>query len=164
MSDIYGSLYRILRPGRFKGDIPNPLRLALGTAWENHLEYLLQKNGVEVWRPGELLTAEGVAYSPDGLMIGPDGRLIVVEYKLTWMSSREDFSAPKYDKYKTQAMAYCGAVGTPYARFYITHVNGAGGFKLPEPELRAYDVEFTDRELHETSDMLLNHARHERLL
>ncbi len=42
-SDIYGGLAKALYPKRYDyGDKPpNPLLLALGTAWEKHFEYLL---------------------------------------------------------------------------------------------------------------------------
>lgn len=157
VSQIYNSLYHDLDPGRFSDSPPNPVMLALGTAWETHLEYLLERAGQTIVRPGSLFTPEGIAYSPDGVQ--ENGHLRLLEYKLTWMSSRADFSDPKYDKYKTQAMSYCHHLETPYARFYVLYVNGEGGFRKPDPQLLVYNIEFTARELRDNWDMMRNHAR-----
>ena len=74
-SEIFGDLFEDLDPKRYKYEgPPNPVSLAMGTAWENHLEYLLLKNGVDVVRPGEFLSPPlgrrkiRVAYSPDLIM------------------------------------------------------------------------------------------------
>ena len=46
-SQIFGELFEVLDPRRYKYDgPPNPVSLAMGTAWENHLLYLLNRNGI----------------------------------------------------------------------------------------------------------------------
>jgi hypothetical protein len=162
-SDIYTSLYQQLEPTRYvKGSKPDDLRMAMGLAWEQYLEALLVRNGVKVFRPGELLTDEGVAYSPDGLLENRITRLI--EYKCTWMSSREDITHPKFGKWITQVQFYLHALQLRHARFYVLYVNGdytrgAGG-----PVLKMWDIEFADQELQETHQMLMNHAADEGLI
>ena len=59
-SDIYGSFYEEAEPSRYRRDTPpEPLLLALGTAWEKHLEYLLIKNGIRAERPEEQMDGQG---------------------------------------------------------------------------------------------------------
>lgn len=162
VSDIYGALYHELDPKRFTGDPFNPVMLALGTAWEKHLEWLLIRNGCPVMRPEAFVTGEGIGFSPD--LIISNGVMRVGEIKLTFMSSNDTLDAPKFDKYHTQAKAYGYHLETCYARFFITFVNGAGGWGKPDPQFRVYDVEYTSRELRENWDMLLGFARRKGML
>jgi len=118
MSDLYGDLYADLEPKRFKyTTTPNPLLLALGTAWEQHLEFLITTSGLEVVRPGELMTGEGVAYSPDGVMV-EDFRL--VEYKYSSMGTKDLPAGPstsfpqRFNKYM------CVEPETPILRSNLT--------------------------------------------
>lgn len=159
-SAIYNDLYQDLEPKRFtRGTAPDPLRLELGLALEEVLEGGLVSRMWE--RPGEFKTADGVAFSPDGLMFHADGRLIVCETKLTWMSSkdvpREPASGfpPKFDKYMTQLLFYTDGLETPWGRLYVYFVNGLGR----GPEFLAWELEFTAREQQENRQMLLNHAK-----
>lgn len=165
MSSIYSDLYRDLEPKRFvKGSVPNPLFLELGLA----LETVLEKGLRDRWcaeRPPEMFTPEGIAYSPD-LIIFEDGRTRLGEIKLTWMSNKEvprteaNAFPPKFDRYFTQMKAYCYHLQTSSARLLAYFVNGQNRM----PELFAWDVEFTSRELAENWSMLLSHARHKRML
>lgn len=163
MSQIYGSLYQGLEPKRFKGgSTPNPLLLALGTAWEKHLEFLVGNAGIEVLRPGELVTPEGIAYSPDGII---EDEYRLVEYKLSSMGTkdlptRSTSSFPsKFDKYTCQMMSYCYHLETPRARLYF-----ASTYKPHDPVMLVYDIEFTPRELRDNWAAMVNHAHHTGLL
>ena len=160
ISQIYNSLYEALKPGRFTGGEPNPLMLALGSAWEQYFERQLDRAGNRVFRPGELVSPEGIAYSPDGVI--ENGQLTLVEYKLTWMSSRADIEDAKFDKYKTQMMSYCYQLETPYARLYVLFVNG--DYKPPSPVLKVWNIEFSPRELQDNWQMLMNHARTRKMI
>src|SRR5262245_48994017 len=85
-SDIYGDLFEFLDPKRYKFEgPPNPLLLALGTAWEKHLEYLLERNGINAYRPGEVMSLDGIPFSPDLIIF--NGHTRVGEIKLTSMSA-----------------------------------------------------------------------------
>lgn len=163
MSQIYGDLYQDLEPKRFvRGSLSNPVLVALGTAWENHVEFLLDKNGLGVMRPGELFTDEGIAYSPDGI-IEEDYRL--AEYKLSSMGTKDlpkrpdNGFPPKFNKYVTQMMSYCYHLETPRARLYFCSIRQPFA-----PEFLTFDVEFTSRELQENWAAMMNHARRKKLL
>ena len=164
MSDLYGSLYKELEPQRYGGDAPpDPMLLAMGTAWEAHLEkLLLQQPGIS--RPEAFIDANGIGFSPD--LIISNGVSRCGEIKLTWMTDVEDIRDPKFDKYLTQVKAYCYHLETPYGRIYATHINGAekDRYGKPNPALKVYDLEFTPRELRENWEMLLNYAKRKGML
>lgn len=162
MSDIYGALYKELDPKRYTNDPWNEMALAMGTAWEKHLEWLLVSQGYPCVRPDAFLTTEGIGFSPDLLIT--NGVLRLGEIKLTWMSSEADLTDPRFDKYLTQMKAYCHHLETPSARLFAGHVNGGGGYGKPDPRLAIYDLEFTARELRENWDMLLRFARQRKML
>lgn len=173
MSDIYNDLYKKLDPRRYKSksDFTEslPLMGALGTAWENQLEYLLRKAGQDAHRPEEFRTKEGIAFSPDLLLA--NGHLRLGEIKLKWMSSKDMPRAatsvnafpPGFQKHLTQMMSYCWNLETPYARIYSNHLIG-NGRKPYKPELLIYDLEFSPREMRDEYQALINHARHQRML
>lgn len=162
MSEIYGSLYKELEPKRYGGtELPEPVLLALGTAWEKHLETLLKAsqpnhNGECFSRPDEFVDGEGIAFSPDLLI--ENGIFRIGEIKLTWQSSREDISAPKFSKWLVQLMAYCKGLETPYGRVYATFVNGDYAAHR-WPQLKIWDFTFTERELQDNYRMLVQHAK-----
>lgn len=166
MSSIYNSLFKQLEPKRYGGEGgggPNPLMMAVGTAWEKHLEFLLQKAGVQVFRPGELVTPGGIAYSPDGIL--NNNRL--VEYKVKWWMSSADMPRkpassfpPKLAKDVCQMTSYDINLEMNLARLYLLFIQGRGR----DPELLVYDIEFTERELQTNWDMMMNHAKQQKML
>lgn len=165
MSAIYNDLFQDLEPKRFtRGSVPDRNRMGLGLALETVLEEGLKKR---MFRPEEYLTDEGIAFSPDGLLF-ENGETILAELKLTWMSSREvprlknGSFPPKFDKYFVQIMAYCYHLELTRARLYVLFVNGIS--KPPTPELLAWDLLFTQRELDENWQRLLAHARYKGML
>lgn len=170
ISQIYGDLFSDLEPTRFvRGSTPDPLRLGLGLAWETHLEkcLLLQENGEAASRPGEMVSEEGILYNPDLIIFNGSTRL--GEIKLTWASSREfpneptNGLPPKAERYIVQMQAYCHCLETPHARLLAYFVNG-DYTRNSGPQLKAWDLTFTTRELDENWAMLLNHARSKKML
>ena len=165
MSDIYGSLFQELEPKRFKKDsAPDPLRFELGLA----LETVLEKGLIDRWsaeRPGEFTTIEGILYTPDAIIFNGSPRL--GEIKLTWMSCkdvpREEAKSfpPRFDKWLCQIKAYAYHLELSQARLLAYFVNGAN---RASPELLAWDIDFTARELKENWQMLLNFARQRKML
>jgi hypothetical protein len=164
-STIYGELYKELEPKRYAGDIEdvNPLLLAMGTAWEKHFEYLLLANGVKVERPEEFMSPEGIAYSPDLILWNGVTRL--GEIKLTSMSAKDMptdvscFLPQKLDKFQTQMMLYAYWLGLTDGWLAILFLN-----KPWAPDLRVFDLTWTDRELADNHRMCMNFARHKGLL
>jgi hypothetical protein len=162
ISDIYGDLYSDLEPTRFVRGSPMPaVKMAMGLAWESYLELQLQQHGIRAERPGEFLTSEGIAYSPD--LIIDNGHPRIGEIKLTYMSSRDDITSPKFAKWMTQVKAYGHQLRIPRARFYVLYVNG-NYREQREPDLQAIDVEFSRRELEDNWSMLINHAQSKGML
>lgn len=162
MSKIYGEMYQALEPKRFKGGDFHPVLTMLGTAFENHLEFLLDKNGIRVMRPGELFTTDGIAYSPDGIL---EDEYRLVEYKYSSMGTRDlpkreaARFPPKFDKYVTQLMSYCFHMETNKARLYFCSTHQAHA-----PELLVFDVEFTSRELQNNWRAMINFAKSKGML
>ncbi len=168
MSAIYNDLFQDLEPKRFtRGGTPDPVRMAAGFCLEEMLEEGLKRRHAE--RPGEFLTSEGIAYSPDLIIF--NGSMRLGEIKLTWMSSKEvprcaaNTFPPKFDKWLTQMKAYCHHLETNHARLLAFFVNGDYRFgKGSGPEMLAWDLEFSARELRDNWSMLLNHAKSKGML
>ena len=167
-SNIYNSLFEELEPKRFvKGSKLDPVRMALGTAWEKHFEHLLIKSGAEAHRPDEFRSPEGITYSPD-LLLTHKGELCLGELKLTWQSSREaprkknDPFPPKFDKYLCQMMLYMHWMDLTLGWLCAYFVNGA--YTNFSPELLSWYVEFSRRELVENYDRLMRHAKTTKLI
>jgi hypothetical protein len=167
-SSIFNALYAHLEPKRYGGETPpEPLLLALGTAWEKHLEYLLMKNGVQAERPDELLSPEGIAYSPDLLVFNGVTRL--GEIKLTFQSSRDyplsgtEYNGlpPKADKWICQMLLYA---------YWLDLLDGwlcvlfLGDRPLTEHSLRVFELTWTQRERDENYALCMNFARSEGLI
>jgi hypothetical protein len=168
MSDIYGDLFKLLDPKRYdkrdaKGNpLPwNMLYLETGTAFEEIIEAAIAKR-LRGERPGEFRTQDGtnVIYSPDHFIF--DGDIFRLgEFKLTWLSNT-GITDPKFDKWFVQMKAYCHHLMTPYARLYTQFVNG--NYKPPVPELCAWDIEFSNRELIDNWNMLKRHGQRKGLI
>ena len=169
-SDIYGDFYRKLEPDRYDyKDGGNPLLMACGTAWERYLEDILERNGIEAVRPGELCSPEGVYYSPDLIIF--NGHVRVGEIKWSSMSAVDKRGNPtmpivestslpaKLDKYLSQMKLYA---------YWLELTHGWLGMLLMHqpwnPQFRAYNIEWTERELVENYRTLMNHATHERMI
>lgn len=168
MSDLYNDLFAHLEPKRFaKGDGPDKIKMGAGLALEAILENALRERyGQLAERPGELLTEDGITYSPDLIIF--NGQTRVGEIKLTWMSTKEVPRVPengfpkKFDKWICQMMCYGHELETPYARLIGFFVNGC--YRPMAPELLAWDFEFSKREMSENWAMVMNHGRNQGLI
>jgi hypothetical protein len=183
MSDIYGALYERLEPKRYKkaGPFKSSMYSEMGVILERTLEDGFRKRLVDAVseRPDEQSIQEPwmllpVYYNPDLLIFEGKHEERIGEIKLTWMSSSEvprtkgtNGFPSKFDKYFTQMKLYGYARETPYARLIAGFVNGRWDFKDREngfrPELLAWDIEFTMRELKEEWDTCMGFARSEKL-
>lgn len=162
-SEIYGDLYKHLEPDRYDyGDEPpNPVLMALGTAWEIHFEYLLGKSGYVVERPGEFFSPppESIAFSPDLMQYNGTTRLWEIKY--TSMSAKgmpetECNTLPKkLNKYLTQMMLYAYWLGIYDGMLAVVFNH------MPwKPDFRLFDIHWEGQELAENHAMCMNHARH----
>lgn len=167
ISDIYGRYFDVVTPRKPNKFIEEakPLYMEAGLAFEQLLEDAFKKRLCGE-RPGELVTEEGIVYSPDLILFNGVTRL--GEVKVTWLSNRDvpreasnGFPAV-FDKYFVQMMAYCKHLETPYARLIAYFVNA--DYRPPRPELLAWDIEFSRREIEENWRKLLNVARAEGML
>ena len=174
-SEIFGDLFESLDPDRYKYDgPPNPMSLAMGTAWENHLEYLLVKNGVDAIRPGEFLSPPlgkrqiQVAYSPD--LILQNGVLRCGEIKWTSKSVKglpdapSGHLPPKYDKNLAQLALYTYWLRQEFNVLVQGWLSLALMHESWNPQLRCYNIDFSARELQENFEMCYNHAVHKGML
>lgn len=162
-SDIYGDLYKHLEPKRYDfGDgPPNALLMALGTAWEKHFEYLLEKAGYKIERPGEFMSPppHSVAFSPDLLQFNGVTRLWEIKY--TSMGAQDmpeevtNGLPPKFSKYSCQMMLYAKWMGLHHGALAVVL-----NHKPWDPQFRLFHIEWNDRELDENEKMIMSHAKH----
>jgi len=168
VSDIYGSLYKTLQPSRYaarkthaeKDEDYDPIMVALGLAWESHVERALTVAGVRAERPGEFFSPEGIAFSPDLLI--DNGHTMVGEIKFTRYKMGY-YHDEKFAKWVTQMKAYCYHLKTPYARLFALHMGGDYRFNR-KPTFVVTDFTFTEKELAREWQLLLSHARQKGLL
>jgi hypothetical protein len=166
-SEIYGDLYKHLEPKRydFGDEPPDPVLMALGTAWEKHFEYLLEKSGIKVERPGEFFSPppESIAFSPDLLQY--NGKTRLWEIKLTSMSAKGLPEEPcnelpqKFSKYLTQMMLYAYWLGIYDGILAVLLLHQPW-----KPQFRMFDIHWEEQELAENHRMCINHARHSGML
>ena len=162
-SDIYGDLFRKLEPKRYTDEPMNGPLVALGSAWERYFEMLLEVNDIIAYRPKEMISPEGIAFSPD-LIINATPRR-VGEIKLTSMSLDDipddttNNLPEKFDKYLVQMKLYAHWLGLTHGWLAILSIR-----KPYAPEFRAFNLGFTAAELQDNYTMIMNHARHEGML
>lgn len=114
-------------------------------------EYLL---ALSMFRPpryerlGEL-EVDGIIGSPDAYDT-EEG--VIVEIKVTWKSSRRDITAVEFWPYWKQIMAYCYMAQVRRAVLIVLFI--CGDWKPMAPQLRRWNIEFTQAELNECWAML----------
>lgn len=155
------------------------LRISIGLAWEEYYipQVLAHFRGGVLDHPSELFY-DGVYMSPDGeevsVIITPQeiaARLYIHEVKATYKSTKTVAGAKEEElpiqleaqwMWMAQIKAYCIAKGTRFAVLHVLFL--CGDYKFPiKPQLRAWEIEFTQEEL-EDNWFLLSMYRHERLL
>lgn len=98
---------------------------------------------------------DGIVGSPDAIDV-PNWR--VVELKFRWMSSTKLDSLEKYFWLELlQVRGYCKMVGTLEAELWVFFVNG--DYRPPRPIVRGIFLEFSQREIDESWNVILSHAR-----
>lgn len=158
-SDIWADYYARLDPKHYAYDSPpDPMLLAMGTAWEKHLEYLLLANGITAHRPDEFISPEGIAFSPDILLF--NGVVRLGEIKWTSKSTKDMPTSEcnnlpsKLDRYVDQMKLYAYWLELQHGWLAIAFMNTPWA-----PDLRCFNLEWTERELQETHSKFMRHAR-----
>lgn len=160
-SDIYGDLYKHLEPKRydFGDEPPNPVLMALGTAWEKHFEYLLAKAGIIVERPEEFMSEDGIAFSPDLIQFNGFTRLWEIKYTSMGagdMPTEEtNHLPPKFNKYDCQMKLYAYWLNIHHGALAVVLNN-----KPWNPQFRLFFLEWNDQELYENYRACMNHNQH----
>jgi hypothetical protein len=150
----------------------------IGLAWEDwYLKNVLVLDGVEK-HPGEF-KLDGIYMSPDGLSEeGVESTDTIVtqrskkqgvtyvrvhELKATYKSTNtvgetvEELQ--KQWMWMTQIKGYCNAAGSNHASLHVLFL--CGNYKMPiRPVLRVYDLEFTNQELAETWELIVEGRDH----
>lgn len=187
-SDLYGGLYKELQPDRYdkrdKNGKETPMsmvRVEMGFMLEDIIEWVLARRLFGA-RPDEMRAPHhhtctqprkmpprgkictcgaGIYFSPDYLF-DIDGKLVLGEFKLTWMSTKGAIRDRKFDKYLAQIKLYCYWMGITKARLYIFFVNG--DWKTFSPELRAWEITFTQKELEMNYQAMIRFGRRKGLV
>lgn len=154
LSTVLADINRRLEPGRFGGPLP-PGRIGLGLAFELLLGPAVRKvMNAQGERPGEF-RSNGIIMTPDWMAD------CLEEWKWTWMTMRTDKESPLYEDrfqhWHRQGKSYCHALGTRLMRFRVGFVNG--DYAPPNPDLRTFEVHYTDREIRDNWDMVVQHAK-----
>lgn len=134
------------------------LRWEVGFIWEVIVENVYRqrmqarRSAHGVVRQSEM-TVEGVHMTPDGWRVEDD---VEEEYKATWKSSvKLDAFEEEFFEWLVQNRAYCRALRTNRSEFFILFVNG--DYRGSGPQSKKVEVEYTQRELDENWQMILNH-------
>lgn len=150
LSDIYTDLENTLFPKASTADMANQLWAEAGFLWERVLSRALAEHCSE--RPGEI-ELDGIIGSPDGY---DPATGVMDEYKLTWKSIKNARPENVW-KWQVQIKGYCKMLGTTTARFHIFYV--MGDYRGSGPLYRSYLFSYTQREIDENWQLLVNHAR-----
>lgn len=128
----------------------------VGFLWEEVLSQAMKER--LPCRIGEV-SKDGITMSPDGIEM--EGDLAVLsEYKAIWASSNR---AIEDDWYRmTQVKGYCAGLGLLVVRMYILYING--DWKGGGPQFKGKRITFSQREIDETWDMIVGHARRQGLV
>jgi len=126
------------------------LTAEIGFLWEETLSRVFGSRFAA--RLGEVIV-DGIALSPDGfnydeILACP----VVEEYKATWKSSKND-PTDNWD-WMVQTKAYCYALGVEATVFRILYM--MGDYKGSGPLYRECRILYTDQELRDNWEMILN--------
>jgi hypothetical protein len=150
LSDIYSDLENSLFPKTSNADMNNPLWGEVGFLWEGVLSRSLADHCSP--RPGEV-ELDGVVGSPDGY--DPETGMLD-EYKCTWKSIKNAHPENVW-KWQVQVKGYCKMLGVTTVRFHILYL--MGDYRGSGPLYRSYVFSYTQQEIDENWQMVVNHAK-----
>lgn len=155
LSSIIKSILIGLDPKRFSGGLTSAAysRFEVGFAFEDALARRRTDRHILLQQAFE---KDGIRFTPDGINIATNP-WVVLESKATWMSLKQGIDHPKFRHWFWQIMGYCHGVDTNRGLLEVLFVNG--DYRPSQPVLKAWELEFTPRELQENWLMLLNQKR-----
>jgi hypothetical protein len=143
-----------LKPKQYGGDM-DLTKIKFGESFEQSLEKSFQAASTGTFRPEPTLVPPGIWCSPDGV----DPNIWAVEeFKCTWYSAKKALDDPVYWPWLVQIKAYCKALDTRLAKLWVLHINGDYSPPRPWPP-KIYGIEFTELEIEENWQMLVNTAK-----
>lgn len=167
LSDVIGGMTQELFNKNYRGsgdeeaDTRARLQWEKGYAWERALEHAYG-DGMAV-RPGEFVK-DGIYCSPDGLGVGitmgDGGRVdcvVLEEYKCTTFSATRTPDDTAFWRWMAQIKAYCYVVGCRHAVLRVLFLKG--DYKDPTPAYGVFGFEFTEMELVEFWESVVNYAK-----
>jgi hypothetical protein len=123
---------------------------AVGLLWEEILStHFAEALGDRI---GEV-ELDGVAMTPDGFIVD---EWVLAEHKATWRSSTKHSVGDIWD-WMTQIKAYCYALNTHRCLLRVLWV--VGDYRGSGPQYQCFLLTFTDNELMDNWQMLMNHKR-----
>lgn len=134
-----------LQKGNSFDDADLGMFASVGRLWERILAEVMFP-APRYQRPGEL-EFDGVFGSPDAV---DSDDCCLMEFKVTWRSSKRPIET--FYTYKWQMMAYCYMLQLTKCRLYVLFV--CGNWQPPVPQYKAWEFEFTERELKDNWNML----------
>ena len=184
LSDIYKSICVEMDRKRFDPDKPmDMVRIETGTAFEQVLEIGLVARHPGLVRPGEV-ACDGIIGSPDGLLLVELAEILwrLLEYKATWMSSREGMGTinpvtgefvphRKFWHWFVQIKGYLYMLnrvfgfGMTQVQLVVLFVNGDySKGNGTGPQLLSWVYEFSEDDQLRNWVMLIQHARRKGML
>lgn len=122
----------------------------IGRLWEQMLANVLFKPP-RYQRPGEI-EVDGIYGSPDAV---DSDDAVLMEFKVTWKSSNRAIES--FFKYMLQVKAYAYMLGLTKVRLYVFYV--AGNWRPPVPQIKAWEIEFSQHELKDNWRMLVQNGK-----
>ena len=125
-----------------------------GWLWEEIVrKALVPVLGGQLHHVGEI-GLDGITGTPDGLWV--NGQEWLEEYKATWRSSRRPLETD-FRTWLWQIKSYCHMLRVSRARLRAMFVNG--DYRDSGPQIKQWEMEFTQRELEENWLMIVNNSR-----
>ena len=139
--------------------------------WERVLAHLINDSPTELWewlfsramieasspkvfRPGEQFV-DGIYLTPDGWHIED---MMLEEWKYTTKSAKNELEGGKFDRWiRYQIPCYLYALGLRKCRLRVYFARG--NYSSPEPIWKEFILEYSEQEIAETWDMIVNNAR-----
>ena len=148
LTDITRDMYLTILHGR-DNSTDNNLWAEPGYLWEELLEWAYAKRNPH--RIGEI-TLDGITGSPDGM---DWENWVLYEDKFTWRSTKKE---PMDDeRWMMQVKGYCKMLGTCKVKMRVFYC--MGDYRGSGPQYKVYELYFTQREVDEHWEGIVNHAK-----